>query len=141
MSFETDGPHFDAHFRERIDYYADKHPTLLVRQLACRLRDSWSTPVYTDAMQIAGEVIAIDTDGDGQPEAIVGLHQVVELGDMLYTSCSPGHSTEDMLPSFDALPEAAIDAACSAGKLYRVDLMHAYESLRSSLALRRAREL
>ena len=32
----------DEHFRNRIDVYADKHPTLLVRQLAERLRKEWN---------------------------------------------------------------------------------------------------
>ena len=32
----------DEHFRNRIDIYADKHPTLLVRQLAERLRKEWN---------------------------------------------------------------------------------------------------
>jgi hypothetical protein len=31
----------DDHFRERIDTYADKHPSLVVRQLATLLRDAW----------------------------------------------------------------------------------------------------
>ena len=29
---------FDEHFEERIDFYADKHPVLLVRQIVNRLR-------------------------------------------------------------------------------------------------------
>ena len=32
----------DEHFRNRIDVYADKHPTLLIRQLAERLRKEWN---------------------------------------------------------------------------------------------------
>lgn len=31
----------EKHFRERIDFYADKHPALLARQLATLLRDAW----------------------------------------------------------------------------------------------------
>jgi hypothetical protein len=38
-----DSPAFDEHFRKRISTYADKHPTLLVRQLASRLRASWAS--------------------------------------------------------------------------------------------------
>jgi hypothetical protein len=38
-----DSPAFDEHFRKRISTYADKHPTLLVRQLASRLRAAWAS--------------------------------------------------------------------------------------------------
>lgn len=41
-SIESDGDAFDKHFEKRIDGYADKHPALLVRQLARRLRSSWA---------------------------------------------------------------------------------------------------
>ena len=37
----NDGSAFDSHFRDRIDFYADKHRVLLVRQLASRLREAW----------------------------------------------------------------------------------------------------
>jgi hypothetical protein len=43
-SLETDGPQFDDFFRCRIDSLADKHPTLIVRQLARRLREAWKAP-------------------------------------------------------------------------------------------------
>lgn len=42
-SIVEDGPHFDEHFRKKIDVYADKHPTAVVRQLATRLRAAWAT--------------------------------------------------------------------------------------------------
>lgn len=35
------------------------------------------------------------------------------------------------LPAFDSLDDEVIDAACTAGSLYRVDLMRAYECIRS----------
>lgn len=35
-------PEFDIHFMGRIDVYAEKHPSRLVRQLASRLRDVWN---------------------------------------------------------------------------------------------------
>ena len=41
ISMHTD-EELDEHFRNRIDVYAEKHPTLLVRQLAERLRKEWN---------------------------------------------------------------------------------------------------
>lgn len=41
ISGAVDGPQFDYHFRLHINTYADKHPMLVVRQLAARLRAAW----------------------------------------------------------------------------------------------------
>lgn len=49
-SLDVDGPEFDDHFAKRIDFYADRHPTLLVRQLASRLR-TVQQPAIDAAMQ------------------------------------------------------------------------------------------
>lgn len=38
------------------------------------------------------------------------------------------------LPAFDELDDEVVDAACTVGSLYRVDLMFAYERIRAMLA-------
>ena len=42
LNFDEVDSDFDEHFKKHIDTYADKHPTLLVRQLATRLRKAWN---------------------------------------------------------------------------------------------------
>lgn len=48
----------EKHFRARIDVYADKHQTLLVRQLATLLREAWKAPTEATTPQPASEPVA-----------------------------------------------------------------------------------
>ena len=54
----------DEHFRNRIDVYADKHPTLLVRQLAERLRKEWNKIEEPEQEPVAWMYDWEEFDGD-----------------------------------------------------------------------------
>jgi hypothetical protein len=58
-SIVEDGPHFDEHFRKKIDVYADKHPTAVVRQLATRLRAAWAALAQAAPQQPGQSVEAL----------------------------------------------------------------------------------
>ena len=62
VSVDSDGSKFDEHFRTRIDYYADRHPSLLVRQLARRLRTEW-TPEKPETNQQNSEHLVRQSRG------------------------------------------------------------------------------
>ena len=70
---DIDGDEFDAHFRKRINVYADEHPALLVRQLARRLRKEWNTtPPQRTWVGLTDEesILLIENDSIGRGELI-----------------------------------------------------------------------
>lgn len=53
---DTITPELREHFREKIDFYAEKHPALLVRQLATLLKESMK---YEDQTSSTNSPIAL----------------------------------------------------------------------------------
>lgn len=59
----------------------------------------------------------------------------VEKRPLVYPpAAAPAPAVPSELPPFDEIDDEAIDAACTAGSLYRVDLMRAYNFIRAMLA-------
>ena len=87
---DIDGDEFDAHFRKRINVYADEHPALLVRQLARRLRKEWSTtPPQRKPLTDEHPLMVF------AKECVLGAYQETELADAAQRAIKAAHGIKE----------------------------------------------
>ena len=94
--------------------------------------------LYKELCDLWREAVAVDTV-IGRPavlrQRIAALRDRVGRMQSTHLPAATAPSVEAQaaeMPAFDDLPDAAIDAACAVGGIYRIDLMRAWDSLRAA---------
>ena len=115
----NDGSAFDSHFRDRIDFYADKHRVLLVRQLASRLREAWKgsgKPAAASGEAVNNSFIAAALTGLANHVRAVPQYRLL-LGDMEAVDKAIAALTTppSQAPALPATPQHQVQAGGDAG--------------------------
>lgn len=110
---------------------------IMASQAETKLRDALqallaSEPVIAEAT--ADELQAAIDDPDAEEIVKVQAAAVLNARQALAATEQAAPAVPQGLPAFDELDDEVIDAACTLGSLYRVDLMRAYECIRAMLA-------
>jgi hypothetical protein len=117
---EDQNESLDTHFRKRIDVYANKHPTLLVRQLASRLKDAWAQPVSTRPNRSEFESLLGEYWDIAHSEGDTGVPRSAEANEVLHklralvrpvSQLSLSAQKVQVKPEFQTKVDAMTDAA------------------------------